>query len=337
MAARFGWSQPQSERRRHLSLRRRHQSYALASQVHALTHVQGETLDALKEGVAAFGADGRMKLFNPAFAELWRFDPAALRDRPHIDGIARACKPLCRDPALLDELRAMIVGLPEHREGRAARVERTDGLILDCAALPLPDGATLMTSLDVTASANVERALTERNQALIARRKAAQRFRQPRLLRTAYAAHQHYRLHPVPGGWRRRPLNPKQLEYAGFITNSSHALLAIIDDILDLATIDAGALELRLEEVDVAEAMKAAAAGVQDRLSEAAIELRIVMTDGVGPCAPTSGACARFCSIFFPTRSTIRRRARPSRWRRCGAARRSCSRSATAGAASRPR
>ena len=45
------------------------QSYALASQVTALTHVQGETLDALKEGVAAFGADGRMKLFNPAFAD----------------------------------------------------------------------------------------------------------------------------------------------------------------------------------------------------------------------------------------------------------------------------
>ena len=65
------------------------QSYALASQVNTLTHVQGETLDALKEGVAAFGADGRMKLFNPAFAELWRFDPALLRARPHIDEIAR--------------------------------------------------------------------------------------------------------------------------------------------------------------------------------------------------------------------------------------------------------
>jgi signal transduction histidine kinase len=258
------------------------QSYALASQVNALTHVQGETLDALKEGVAAFGADGRMKLFNPAFAELWRFDPAVLRDRPHIDEVARACKPLCRDPALFDELRAMIVDLPEHRESRAARVERTDGLILDCAGLPLPDGATLMTSLDVTAGVNVERALTERNQALIAAEK----------LRNDFVNHVSYELRTpltniigftqllAAGGVG--PLNPKQLEYAGFITDSSHALLAIINDILDLASIDAGALELRLEDVDVAEAMKAAAAGVQDRLSESAIELRIVMTDGVG-------------------------------------------------------
>ncbi|HEY4806493.1 MAG TPA: ATP-binding protein [Roseiarcus sp.] len=258
------------------------QSYALASQVTALTHVQGETLDALKEGVAAFGADGRMKLSNPAFADLWRFDPAVLRDRPHIDEIARACKPLCSDPELFDELKAVIVDLPEHRKSRAARIERTDGLILDCAALPLPDGATLMTSLDVTAGVNIERALTERNQALIAAEK----------LRNDFVNHVSYELRTpltniigftqLLAGGSVGPLNPKQLEYAGFITDSSHALLAIIDDILDLASMDAGALELRLEDVDIAEAMKAAAAGVQDRLSEAAIELRIVMTDGVG-------------------------------------------------------
>ena len=258
------------------------QSYALASQVNALTHVQGETLDALKEGVAVFGTDGRMKLFNPVFAEMWRIDSAKLRDRPHIDEVAGVCRSLCQDPALWDGLRAMIVGLNERRESRAARIPRNDGFTLDCAALPLPDGATLLTSLDVTASANVERALTERNQALVAAEK----------LRNDFVNHVSYELRTpltniigftqllAAGGVG--PLNPKQLEYAGFITNSSHALLAIIDDILDLASIDAGALELRLEIADVAEAMRAAAAGVQDRLDEAAIELRMVMTDGVG-------------------------------------------------------
>ena len=258
------------------------QSYALASQVNALTRVQGETLDALKEGVAAFGADGRMKLFNPAFADLWGFDEAALRDRPHIDEIARAANPQCRDPAAFDELKAAIVDLPEHRRSRPARIERSDGLILDCAALPLPDGATLMTFLDATAGVTIERALTERNQALV----DAER------LRNDFVNHVSYELRTpltniigftqLLAAGSAGPLNEKQIEYAGFITTSSHALLAIIDDILDLASIDAGAMELKIEDVDVAEAMRAAASGVQDRLSEAAIELRIVMTDGVG-------------------------------------------------------
>src|SRR5208337_3599897 len=103
-----------------------------------------------------------------------------------------------------------------------------------------------------------QRAVTERNQALVAAEK----------LRNDFVNHVSYELRTpltniigftqllAAGGVG--PLNPKQLEYAGFITNSSHALLAIIDDILDLASIDAGALELRLETVDVAEAMRTA-------------------------------------------------------------------------------
>ncbi len=34
----------------------------------ALIRVQGETLDNLAEGVAVFGSDGRLRLYNPAFA-----------------------------------------------------------------------------------------------------------------------------------------------------------------------------------------------------------------------------------------------------------------------------
>jgi K+-sensing histidine kinase KdpD len=206
-----------------------------------------------------------------------------------------------------------------------------DGRIFDCAALPLPDGATLMTSLDVTAGVNIERALTERNQALIAAEK----------LRNDFVNHVSYELRTpltniigftqLLAGGGVGPLNPKQVEYAGFITDSSHALLAIIDDILDLASMDAGALELRLEDVDVAEAMKAAAAGVQDRLSEAAIELRIVMTDGSDRCTRTAGGCANLVqSSLTINYSEAGQTVTLAAMRR---GRRSCSRSATADAA----
>ena len=70
------------------------QSFALAAQVNALTRLQGETLDALKEGVAVFGADGRLRLANPAFATIWGIPAPPAAERPHFDEISQACLPL---------------------------------------------------------------------------------------------------------------------------------------------------------------------------------------------------------------------------------------------------
>jgi len=143
----------------------------------------------------------------------------------------------------------------------------------------------MLTFFDATASANVERALTERNEALVSAEK----------LRNDFVNHVSYELRTpltniigftqllADGG--AGALTAKQLEYAGYIRSSSSALLAIINDILDIASIDAGALELRLENVDVVESMRAAAEGVQDRLVEHNIDLRIIATDDVGALA----------------------------------------------------
>ncbi len=258
------------------------QSYALASQVHTLTHVQGETLEALKEGVAVFGADGRMKLVNKTFCALWSFDPAWAVQRPHIEEVARLGATFELNSQIWLRMRDQIVGLPETRLPFTAKIERRDGVVLECGAIPLPDGATLLTFLDSTASAKVERALLERNDALV----SAERIRNDFVnhvsyeLRTPLTSIIGFTQLLAEGG--AGPLNARQLEYAGVISKSSSALLAIINDILDLASIDAGALELRLEDVEVREAMRAAAEGVQDRLLEHGIDLKIIATDDFG-------------------------------------------------------
>lgn len=258
------------------------QSYALASQVHTLTHVQGETLEALKEGVAVFGADGRMKLVNKTFCALWSFDPAWAVQRPHIEEVARLGATFELNSQIWLRMRDQIVGLPETRLPFTAKIERRDGVVLECGAIPLPDGATLLTFLDLTASAKVERALLERNDALV----SAERIRNDFVnhvsyeLRTPLTSIIGFTQLLAEGG--AGPLNARQLEYAGVISKSSSALLAIINDILDLASIDAGALELRLEDVEVREAMRAAAEGVQDRLLEHGIDLKIIATDDFG-------------------------------------------------------
>jgi len=58
---------------------------ALEREYNALIDVQRETLDSLKEGVAVFATDGRLKLFNSAFAEIWSLSRRVLAESPHID------------------------------------------------------------------------------------------------------------------------------------------------------------------------------------------------------------------------------------------------------------
>jgi signal transduction histidine kinase len=256
--------------------------FQIESQFNALVRVQGETLDTLQEGVAVFGTDGKLKLYNPAFGELWKLANESLAAHPHFDWIAAGAQRLCADQQELSRIREVVTGLHEERMGYNCRIERKDGVVLDCAAMPLPDGATLVTFIDVTAQISVERALTDRNQALI----------EAENLRDDFVHHISYELRSpltniigftqLLGDEAIGALNERQRQYLGFVMDSSSALLAIINDILDLATIDKDGMQLELEDVDIAETIRAASAGVQDRLSESGIHLSVVMRDNIG-------------------------------------------------------
>lgn len=254
----------------------------LESRYNALARTQGETLEALAEGVALFGTDGRLKLFNRAFAQLWRLDREVLAGELHVEEIVALCRPLAPAEGPWSDLRSAVFGLSDMRERLATRMEHLDGSVVDCAAEPLPDGATLLTFVDVTATVNVERALTDRNDAL---EHAAR-------LRNEFVHHVSYELRSpltniigfaeLLGAETVGPLNERQREYAGHITQSSGALLAIINDILDLASIDTDAIELARDRVDVRGTIEAAATGIRDRLAETGLTLAIDVPAGIG-------------------------------------------------------
>ncbi|MCP8938825.1 PAS-domain containing protein [Alsobacter sp. SYSU M60028] len=256
--------------------------FHLETQFNSVLRVQSETLAALKEGVAVFGADGRLKLLNPAFSAMWGLAPETTAERAHIEAIVARGRELCLDDAGWQEIRGAVAGLTETRQGVAVRMQRRDGIVLDCAAAPLPDGGTLLTFVDVTANTNVERALTERNEAL---ERAGQ-------LRESFVHHVSYELRsPLTNviGFTQMladgtvgPLNERQKDYANHILRSSAALMAIIDDILDLATIDTGEIELSLGPVDIRETIRAAVEGVQDRIAESRIRLVVDVPAGIG-------------------------------------------------------
>lgn len=254
---------------------------ALASSYNALIRVQRETLDGLKEGVAVFATDGRLKLFNLAFASIWKLSPDALTQRPHIDDFIALARVLYEDPRTWTRLSRAVTAFSHQRESLEGQMVRPDNSVIDFATMPLPDGGTLITFADVTKVRRYERALRERNEAL----EAADR------LKTNFISHVSYELRsPLTNiiGFSEllaQPqfgkLNDKQREYLDDIATSSQTLLAIIDDILDLASIDAGALELKPGTINVRTLVDSAIQGVAEPAHRNRLTLDIAVADDV--------------------------------------------------------
>ncbi|MGD9802454.1 MAG: ATP-binding protein [Hyphomicrobiaceae bacterium] len=268
----------------------------LESRYNALIDVQRETLDHLKEGVAVFGTDGRLKLSNHAFERIWKLSAQALAQGLHIDEIARQCRAFGGDTEAWGAIINVVTAISDSRQSIEGQIARGDQCVIDFAALPLPDGGTLVSFADVTDSKRYERALLERNEALV----AADR------LKSQFISHVSYELRtPLTNiiGFsellespRTGALNEKQREYLNDVGASSRQLLSIIDDILDLANIDAGALELKVAPVKVQPIIEGALLAVRDRAARARITLDVTIAPDVDTIV---GDEARVRQIFY--------------------------------------
>ncbi len=223
---------------------------ALETSYNTLIAVQRASLDRLFEGVVVFGSDGNMQLRNAAFQKIWRFDENVLIGHPHIRAVLDACS-ACIPEDDRAEILTHVLGSDGERRPTQKRMTCPDGRVIDYTFVPLPDGATLHTFLDVTDSVEIERALRERAEAL----ETADR------LKTEFVANVSYQLRtPLSNiiGFTEMleneyygPLNQEQHDYTAGILASSHHLTALIDNILDLAMIEAGRLELSRHHFDL--------------------------------------------------------------------------------------
>src|SRR5262249_41043375 len=134
----------------------------------------------------------------------------------------------------------------------------------------------------VTDSVKVERALIEKNEALVA----------ADALKNTFIHHVSYELRSpltnimgfaqLLGDVRVGPLTGKQTEYVGYIMQSSAQLLAIVNDILDLPSIDAGLMVLDLGEVEAEEVVYSAVAALRDKVIESRIGLAVDVAPDAG-------------------------------------------------------
>lgn len=250
---------------------------ALERSFNTMLAVQRETLDHLHEGVAVFRGDGRLRLFNPAFARIWDLSEADMAGEPHLADLVEAHRRFFegRPDRATDwpQVRERLIALFNDRVPREGRLERLDDTIVDFASVPLPDGAMLLTWLDVTDSARVEKALRERNEALAAADMLKSEFianvsaevRKPLTTVIGFSE--------MLSAEYFGKLNKRQHEYARGITEAGQGLQTLISDILDLAAIEAGQMTLELDTVDIHPMLSGVLGLMRERVRERKLSL----------------------------------------------------------------
>lgn len=256
---------------------------ALERSYNTLIEVQRETLDNAFEAIAVFGTDGRLKLHNPAYRKVWGLSETDVADEPHIAEIVEKTRRFYDEgdgswPSIKEQVIAKITAQGE----ASGTLDRRDGSVVQMATVPLPDGNVLLTSLDVSDTARVERALRERNEAL----ETAGR------LKSEFIANVSYELRTplnaiigfaeILANEYFGPLTARQLDYSRGILDSSHRLLALINDILDLATIEAGYMALETGPVDICALLESVVTLTHERARNQHLSLTVDCSADIG-------------------------------------------------------
>lgn len=253
----------------------------LESSYNTLIAVQKETLDNLTEGVAVYGGDGRLKLWNPAWARLWGLHPEDLADQPHINRIVEKMKGRFA-PDVWEQRRAELIAHSIDRRTRDGRIEYHGDKLIAYSTVPLPDGGVLVTHVDVTDSAKVENALREKNAAL----QTAERLKIDFLANVSYQLRTPLNaimgFNEILANEYFGTLNPRQKEYTAAMHDAGEKLVTLINNILDLSTIEAGYMELETAPIDVHKMLQELVDLTGEWARKEKIEIRLLSTPAIG-------------------------------------------------------
>lgn len=258
-------------------------SLLLESQFITLLKVQQATLNRLSEGIAVFGTNGRLKIHNNAFVNLWRLEPENLQDEPHFNTLIDQLLPLYHDRAFWQELKARCTDpSPEVRHPVEGEITRSDDSLLRWLSKPLPDGATLIVWDDITDEHKSQKAQRERAEAL-------ETISQ---LKSEFVNHVSYQLRtPLTticgfSEWLQDggagTLNDKQSEYLSAISSAALELTQTINDILDFAAIEANELDLNIDEVPIYDLLNTALDYVATKADDTRIRLELNCAKDIG-------------------------------------------------------
>jgi len=254
----------------------------LKAQYNAQIQVQQATLDKLNDAVAVFGSDGRLRLHNEAFERFWNVTPVQLDQAVDFAGVVELCIPRLHDQVFWRELKGRVGDPdPSARAPMSGEVRTSDSRTVVYQSRPLPDGATLIAFTDVTDARRLESALAARSAALA----EAERLKRDFVgnvsyeLRTPLTTIIGYSELLERSG---ENLSERGRSHAAAVRVAATQLARSIDDVLDMAQIDADEMALDVEDVRVAELLAATAEHWAAEAEAGGVTLTVEHPDDIG-------------------------------------------------------
>ena len=187
--------------------------------------------------------------------------------------MADLCTPLVHDRRFWRELKARVADPdPQARAPVAGEIRTSDQRMVSYQTRPLPDGATLIAFDDVTATRKLEQALADREAALSETERLKRDFvgNVSYELRTPLTTIIGYSELLESQG---EALGDRSRAYVASVRTAAAQLARSIDDVLDMAQIDAGEMALSLNEVNVELLLQDAADRAQRTAEEAGVKV----------------------------------------------------------------
>ncbi len=214
-----------------------------------LIEVLNKTFDNIHEGIAVFAENGKLQLCNSLFKNIWKLESNFIDKKPHFSDFFKKMSPIYALEEVQKQSLNIFIDAMDKRLLGEIKFNLIDETRIHRIVVPLPNSSILISDLDVTDSATIEQSLREINDTL----KAVSKFKTNFLSNVSYDLR--VPLTTIVGiteilrsGYAGK-LNEKQLEYSDDIYRSSNSLMNLIDDIIDVSTIEAFS-EIDLEIVE---------------------------------------------------------------------------------------
>lgn len=256
-----------------------------------LNETQYTLINRMREGVLVFGGDGRLKLANKAYAALWNFPRSDYKKpMPSIAEVIEDQKKFFENSGEWDSLKEQLLGVVTSHTGEFFQILRPDGKTIEFSAVALPDGGVFVSFFDVS-EAETNSSLLLQKENLLSRLK--QTTVQADALRSSFIKDLKTEMCAPLSilnetaetllADKNQPLSKERKNALRTIKKSSNTLKSLLDDMTDLALVEAGSNVLELTSVDVPALIGAAANALKERLKSRGVVLETECEENLPP------------------------------------------------------